>query len=160
MPCQVNDGPQSANGRGISLFNPENLDAPQPKMQLLLREADTTESKSASVVAAQPSSELLSNDIKMKTKMKPELVLDANPNSVMLTVSKHETEESFCEFDSAPKFREVEEVEPARKPIKLFSSSNEVVPLPEDGKYFKLRKFYYLPDITRGKIVFKVHTRR
>lgn len=124
-------------------------------MQLLLRETDTTESKSASVVAAQPSSELLSNDIKMK----PELVLNASPNPVVLTVSKHETEESFCEIDSAPKFREVEEVEPTRKPIKLFSSSNELVPLPEDGKYFKLRKFYYLPDITRGKILFKVHTR-
>jgi hypothetical protein len=40
------------------------------------------------------------------------------------------------------------------KGIKLFSSSNEIIPEPLDGKYFKIHRYYKLPDLTRGKVPF------
>ena len=41
-----------------------------------------------------------------------------------------------------------------RAGIKLFSSSDEVIPEPADGKYFRIHHYYYLPDLTRGKLPF------
>jgi hypothetical protein len=45
-------------------------------------------------------------------------------------------------------------VKPPKRGIKLFSSSNEVIPEPKDGKYFRIHHYYYLPDLTRGKVPF------
>ena len=58
--------------------------------------------------------------------------------------------------DEHPSFRSFH----SRSGIKLFSSSDEVIPVPEGGKYFRLHRYYYMPDLTRGKVPFKVVTRR